>query len=189
MGEGPLLGKALSFLQLGGAPGGRHSLLQARTSALEVDILPDTGKLSSRRLDVLVGRPGRGTPRSGLRCNTGCQHCACMTFLCRCGSWTVPGQGSLSHIGLVRWPSVPCAARQQRVWMLVSFLIKDDGIQLLSSNCDCTPVQLPHIGLHMPRDLSCMLNALESRLRGCSLLHTLATQLINVNGASCWNQM
>ena len=64
MGEGPLLGKALGFLQPGGASGGGRALLQARTSALEVDVLPDSGKLSSRRLDVLVGRPGRGAPGS-----------------------------------------------------------------------------------------------------------------------------
>jgi hypothetical protein len=65
VGEGPLLGKALGFVQSGGlgggAPGlGRRSLLRARTSALEVDLLPESGKVITKRADFLIGGAGRG---------------------------------------------------------------------------------------------------------------------------------
>ena len=75
VGEGPLLGKALGFVQSGGInmPGvGRRSLLQARTSPLEVDILPDTGKVIARRADFLIGGAGRGVACVARACAFAC---------------------------------------------------------------------------------------------------------------------
>ena len=77
MGEGPLLGKALGFVQSGGinVPGvGRRSLLQARTSPIEVDVLPDSGKIVAKRADFLIGGAGRGTAR--------CQLCSMSLLTC-----------------------------------------------------------------------------------------------------------
>lgn len=61
IGRGPLLGKAIEFLasQGGGGVGQRGSLLQAQTSAIQVDVL-DTGSLETHRLDLLVGGSTRG---------------------------------------------------------------------------------------------------------------------------------
>ncbi|CAL8464610.1 g4145 [Coccomyxa elongata] len=61
IGRGPLLGKAIEFLasQGGGGVGQRGSLLQAQTSAIQVDVL-DSSSLETQRLDLLVGGSTRG---------------------------------------------------------------------------------------------------------------------------------
>ena len=61
IGRGPLLGKAVEFVQSQSGSGLklRKSLLQAWTSAIEVDIL-SSGSLVTKRLDILVGGLDRG---------------------------------------------------------------------------------------------------------------------------------
>ena len=61
IGKGPLLGKALEFFtsQGGSAVSGRRSLLEAWTSAIELDVL-SSGALVNKRMDLLVGSFSRG---------------------------------------------------------------------------------------------------------------------------------
>ena len=63
IGRGPLLGKALEFFSAQGshAVSGQRSLLEAWTSAIEVDVLA-SGALVNRRMDLLVGSFSRGMP-------------------------------------------------------------------------------------------------------------------------------
>ena len=62
IGRGPLLGKAVEFFtsQGGSAVSGRRSLLEAWTSAIELDVL-SSGALVNKRMDLLVGSFSRGT--------------------------------------------------------------------------------------------------------------------------------
>ena len=61
IGRGPLLGKAVEFFtaQGGSAVSGRRSLLEAWTSAIELDVL-SSGALVNKRMDLLVGSFSRG---------------------------------------------------------------------------------------------------------------------------------
>lgn len=61
IGRGPLLGKALEFFSDQGshAVRGQRSLLEAWTSAIEMDVL-SSGALVNRRMDLLVGSFSRG---------------------------------------------------------------------------------------------------------------------------------
>ena len=63
IGRGPLLGKALEFFSAQGshAVRGQRSLLEAWTSAIEVDVRA-SGALVNRRMDLLVGSFSRGVP-------------------------------------------------------------------------------------------------------------------------------
>ena len=61
IGRGPLLGKAVEFFtsQGGSAVSGRRALLEAWTSAIELDVL-SSGALVNKRMDLLVGSFSRG---------------------------------------------------------------------------------------------------------------------------------
>lgn len=63
VGRGPLLGKAIEFFtaQGGHAAGHQRALLEAWTSAIEMDVL-SSGTLVNRRMDLLVGSFSRGGP-------------------------------------------------------------------------------------------------------------------------------
>ena len=63
IGRGPLLGKAIEFFtaQGGHTAGDQRALLEAWTSAIEMDVL-SSGALVNRRMDLLVGSFSRGGP-------------------------------------------------------------------------------------------------------------------------------
>ena len=63
IGRGPLLGKAIEFFTAQGshAVSGHRSLVEAWTSAIEIDML-GSGALVNKRMDLLVGSFCRGKP-------------------------------------------------------------------------------------------------------------------------------